>query len=124
MYTRALARHCWLRSPAVVRWHTARARAGPGHAWRLCSSFSASAVAAARIASRRSHSVPFGAAVLVLVYSPMGRWSAWAVPSWAALVAAHVHRREVGLGRAGASVGREIESSFMFSSEFANAYAI
>ena len=48
------------------------------------------------------------------VFSPVGRWRAWAVPSWAAPMAACACRQEAGLGRAGASVGREIESSFIF----------
>jgi len=48
------------------------------------------------------------------VFFPVGRWCAWAVPCWAAPVVAHARRREVGLGRAGASVGREIESNFIF----------
>ena len=50
----------------------------------------------------------------VRVFSPVGRWRVWAVPSWATPVAACARRREAGLGRAGASVGREIESSFIF----------
>ena len=48
------------------------------------------------------------------VFSPMGRWRAWAVPSWAMPVAARAHRWEARLGQAGACVGREIESSFIF----------
>ena len=58
------------------------------------------------------------------VFLPVGRWRTWAVPSWATPVAARVRRRGVGLGRAGANVGREIESSFHFSSEFVNVYSI
>ena len=58
------------------------------------------------------------------VFFPVGRWRAWDVPSWAAPVAARACRRGVGLGRAGANVGREIESSFHFSSEFVNVYSI
>ena len=58
------------------------------------------------------------------VYFPVGHWRAWAVPSWAAPVVARTRRRGVGLGRAGASVGREIESSFHFSSKFVNVYSI
>jgi len=42
------------------------------------------------------------------------RWAASRDAVWAALVAACARRREAGLGRAGASVGREIESSFIF----------
>ena len=48
------------------------------------------------------------------VFSPVGRWRAWAVPSWAAPVAACARRRKAELGRAGASVGRETKSSFIF----------
>ena len=42
------------------------------------------------------------------------RWAASRDAVWAALVAACARRREAGLGRAGASVGHEIESSFIF----------
>ena len=50
----------------------------------------------------------------VRVFSPVGRWRVWAVPSWATPVAVCARRREAGLARAGASVGCEIESSFIF----------
>ena len=52
------------------------------------------------------------------------RWATSRDAVWAVPVDACTRGWEAGLGRAGASVGREIESSFMFSSEFANAYAI
>ena len=60
----------------------------------------------------------------VRVFYPVGHRRAWAVPSWATPVAARARRRGVGLGRAGASMGHEIESSFHFSSEFVNVYSI
>jgi len=48
------------------------------------------------------------------VFSPVGCWRAWAVPSGATPVAACARRREAMLGRAGAGVGHEIESSLIF----------
>ena len=50
----------------------------------------------------------------VWVFSPVGRWRMWVVPSWATLVAECARRREARVGQASACVGRKIESSFIF----------
>ena len=55
---------------------------------------------------------------------PVGRWRAWATPSWATPVSSCARRQEFGLGRADARWAVSSKVVFTFPSEFFNVYSI